>query len=144
MGIKELAACVISVSGKIHSSLGIGLFKEIYEDCLIHELTKKNIKAEKHKYISIEHDGVKFENAFMVDVFVDDKLVVGIKPLDMHPDLFHSYLENYARYCGSTIAVALDFNVHDFRTGVKLVEKKSSKPLAPPMMYSGYYYGKRK
>ena len=144
MGIRELAACVISMSGKIYNSLGVGLLKDVYEDCLIHELLKKKIKAEKHVYMSIEYDGVRFDNAFMVDVLVDDKLVVGIKPVDMYNDLFYAYLETYARYCGATIAVALDFNVHDFRTGVKIVEKRSNKPLAPPMMYLGYHYGKRK
>ncbi len=140
----ELITCIIIAGSKIHRSLGAGLFHEVYEECLIHELSKKNIIAERQKAISVEFEELKFEKAFIVDILVEEKLVVGIKPENIQECMFRRKVETYIKLCGQKTGLILDFNTDDFRSGVRIIEK-SFKPTTPSMRSYGYdYYGKKR
>lgn len=114
------------------------MFHEVYEECLIHELSKKNILAERQKTISVEFEELKFENAFIVDLLVEEKLVVGIKPESTQDGMFRRKVETYIRLCGQKTGLVLDFNTDDFRSSVRIIEK-SFKPLVPPIQHYMYY-----
>ncbi len=134
----ELMTCVIIAGSKIHRSLGAGLFQEVYEECLIYELSKKNIIAERQKTISVEFEELKFEKAFIVDLLVEEKLVVGIKPESTQESMFRRKVETYIKLCGQKTGLVLDFNTDDFRSSVRIIEK-SFKPLVPSMQHYMYY-----
>lgn len=140
----ELITCIITAGSKIHRSLGTGLFQEVYEECLIYELSKKNIIAERQKVISVEFEELKFEKAFVVDLLVEGKLVVGIKPENVQEGMFRRKIETYIKLCGQKTGLVIDFNSDDFRSSVRIIEK-SFKPTTPAMRSYGYdYYGKKR
>lgn len=136
----ELITWVINAGSKIHKSLGAGLLQEVYEECLIYELSKKNIMAERQKTLSVEFEELKFEKAFTVDLFVEEKLVVGIKPENVHESIFRRKVETYIKLCGQGTGLIIDFNTEDFRSssGVKILEK-SFKSFAPSLKHYGAY-----
>ncbi|GAB6009639.1 GxxExxY protein [Dysgonomonas reticulitermitis] len=140
----ELIACIINAGSKIHRSLGAGLLHEVYEECLIHELSKKNITAERQKVLSVEFEELKFEKAFTVDLLVEEKLVIGIKPEYAQESIFRRKVETYVKLCGQKTGLIIDFNTEDFRAGVRILEK-SFKPTSPSHKHYGYYeyYGKK-
>ena len=119
------------------------MFHEVYEECLIHELSKKNIIAERQKTISVEFGELKFEKAFIVDLFVEEKLVVGIKPENIQEGMFRRRVETYIKLCGQKTGLILDFNTDDFRSSVRIIEK-SFKPTTPSMRNYGYDYYEKK
>jgi len=45
MIFQELTGEIIKAAMKVHTTLGAGLFEEVYKVCLKHELTKAGIKA---------------------------------------------------------------------------------------------------
>ncbi|MFV0538791.1 MAG: GxxExxY protein [Dysgonomonas sp.] len=138
----ELITCIIIAGSKIHKSLGTGLFHEVYEECLIYELSKKNIIAERQKTISVEFEELKFEKAFIVDLLVEEKLVVGIKHENAQEGMFRRKVETYIKLCGQKTGLVIDFNTDDFRSSVRIIEK-SFKPTTPSVRNYGYdYYGK--
>ena len=133
----ELITCIIIAGSRIHRSLGAGLLHEVYEECLIHELSKKNITAERQKTLSVEFGELKFEKAFTVDLLVEEKLVVGIKPENTQEGMFRRKIETYVKLYGQKTGLIIDFNVDDFRAGVRILEK-SFKPVAPSIGHYGY------
>lgn len=134
----ELITCVIIAGSKIHKSLGAGLLHEVYEECLVYELSKKNITAERQKTLSVEFEELKFEKAFTVDLLVEEKLVVGIKPENAQDGMFRRKVETYVKLCGQKTGLIIDFNTEDFRAGVRILEK-SFKPIVPSLRHYSYY-----
>jgi len=142
MDIRELITNVVNVSSKIYRSLGSGLYKNVYVDCIVYELTNLGIKVENHKNMPLKYENLNFDDAYKVDLIVEGILVVGIKPLDIPEDVFYKHIETYAKHSCSSTGLILDFNVKDFRAGVRIVEKRASKPVVFPLSYLRYYYNK--
>lgn len=46
----ELSKIVVNCAYKVHKSLGPGLLKSAYEECLFYELNKTGLKIEKQKH----------------------------------------------------------------------------------------------
>jgi iron complex transport system substrate-binding protein len=64
---------------RIHSALGPGLFESVYEAVLERDLVRGGFRVERQKAIGFEFEGLHFENAFVLDLLVDSKVVVEIK-----------------------------------------------------------------
>lgn len=114
------------------------MFQEVYEECLVYELSKKNIIAERQKTLSVEFEELKFDKAFIVDLLVEKKLVVGIKPENMQEGMFRRKVETYIKLCGQKTGLILDFNTDDFRSSVRIIEKLF-KPSVPSIQQYMYY-----
>lgn len=141
MTSSDLITYVVNAGSKVYKLLGPGLSQEVYEECLVYELSRHKIKVERQKEMSVEFEELTIEKAFVIDLFVGDKLVVGLKPDNTSDSLFRKRVETFAKLCGFSTGLIIDFNTEDFRSGVKVIEK-AFRPIAPPMSYGGTYYGK--
>lgn len=41
--LNDITGEIVDASLKIHKTMGAGLYEKVYEDCLCHELKKRNI-----------------------------------------------------------------------------------------------------
>ena len=59
---------------QIHKDLGPGLLESVYELILEAELRRRGHRVERQKDISFDYQGIHFENAFRLDMLVDESL----------------------------------------------------------------------
>lgn len=121
MSENEISKLVFESGLKIHRKLGVGLYEMVYEECLVYELKKQGIKVEKQKNISIEYEELVIENAFRLDLLIEDKVIVEIKAV---PEInsYHTYqLLNYLRITGCKLGLVLNFHSVLFKDGVKRI-----------------------
>jgi GxxExxY protein len=83
MSINELTGIVVDLCIKIHSRIGPRYFEKVYEEILYYELTKIGIKAQRQLILPIVYDELHLENAYKLDLLLEDKLVVELKTV--HP-----------------------------------------------------------
>lgn len=55
----ELSKTIVDLCIKVHKKLGPGLLESAYEECLIYELKKQGLKAERQVSIPLIYDGVE-------------------------------------------------------------------------------------
>ncbi len=72
-----LDACI-----KIHTEIGPGCFERVYEEALNYELAKRKIRVERQLALPIEYEEIFIEDAYKVDLLVEDKLVIEIKSVE--------------------------------------------------------------
>lgn len=72
----DITKDVLDASIKLHKKFGPGLLESVYEQLLEIELTKRGHLVERQKAVSFEYEGVRIENAFRLDMLVDDVLGV--------------------------------------------------------------------
>ena len=70
---------LIGAAIEVHRHLGPGLLEGAYEECLCRELDLRGIPYLRQHYLNIEYKGVVVENAYKLDVFVADLVVVELK-----------------------------------------------------------------
>lgn len=109
---------------KIHRTLGIGLYENVYEECLVYELKKRGLHIESQKNIDIEYDELKIPKAFRVDLLIENKVIIEIKAVPEINDYHFFQLLNYLRITDLRLGMILNFHSVLFKNGVKRVVNK--------------------
>lgn len=114
----ELSKIVFETGLKIHKKLGAGLFEHVYEECLFYELTKAGLFVEKQKLLSIIYEELKIENAFRLDMIVENKLILEIKTVDYINSTHKAQLLTYLKMTNCKLGLLLNFQSDIFKNGV--------------------------
>lgn len=117
----EISKIVFESGLKIHRKLGIGLFETIYEKCLFYELKKQGLIVERQKFLTIQYEELLLENAFKMDLLIENKVVLEIKSVDVLNNFHAAQLKNYLRIGNFKLGMLLNFNSQLFKNGVKRV-----------------------
>lgn len=114
----ELSKIVFETGLKIHRKLGAGLFEHVYEECLFYELKKTGLFVEKQKLLPILYEELKIENAFRLDMIVENKLILEIKTVDYITSIHKSQLLTYLKMTNCKLGLLLNFQSDVFKNGV--------------------------
>ncbi len=117
----ELSRIIFELGMKIHRKLGAGLFESVYEECLFYELKKAGLKVEKQKTLPIVYEELKIENAFRLDLIVEDKVILEIKTVENIYDVHKAQLLTYLKMTNCKLGLILNFRTAVFKDGVKRV-----------------------
>jgi len=129
---------IIDAAMAVHSALGPGLLENTYEVCLAHEISKRDLRARAQVSIPLRYGSLLVDNAYRVDLLVDDLVVVEIKAVETTLPVHRSQLLSYLRLGGFKLGYLLNFNVAHMRNGiVRRVNgleptASSAHPLRPP------------
>ena len=121
MKTNEITSAILQAAFEVHSELGPGLLESAYETCLAYELTRKGLTAETQKPLPLEYKGVRMECGFRVDLFVERKIVVEIKSVDLVHNIHLAQILTYMKLMDKEIGLILNFNVRRMREGIKRV-----------------------
>ncbi|MFN0082186.1 MAG: GxxExxY protein [Ferruginibacter sp.] len=89
METEELIKKIIGLAIKIHSKIGPGCFEKVYEEILHYELQKVGILTHRQLVLPITYEDLHIENAYKLDLLIDNKIVVELKSVfPLHPVYF--------------------------------------------------------
>lgn len=120
----EISGIVFDAGMKIHRTLGIGLYENVYEECLVYELKKRGLNVEYQKNIDIKYEELNISNAFRVDLLIENKVIIEIKAVPEINDYHFFQLLNYLRITGMKLGMILNFHSMLFKDGVKRIVNK--------------------
>jgi GxxExxY protein len=78
----EIGKVVVDAAIAIHKALGSGVYEIVYEVVLTHELKKHDLNVERQVPVSIEYDGIKFDEGFRADIIIDNKVILELKSVE--------------------------------------------------------------
>lgn len=121
MNENEISAIVVDAGLKIHRALGAGLYEKVYEQCLEYELKNRGLIVERQRFLSIQYENLKVENAFKIDLLIESKVVVEIKAQEALDSFHNAQLLNYLKLGNYRLGLLLNFNSKLFKTGIQRV-----------------------
>ena len=113
----EITGDILDASIKLHRQFGAGLLESVYETLLEIELKKRGHKVERQKAISFEHEGVMLENAFRIDMLVDDKVIVELKSTEKMSPVFAKHLKTYLAITKLQVGLVVNFGMATLKEG---------------------------
>ena len=122
--IDELSYKVIGCAMEVHKTLGPGLFENIYEQALVHELTLNGIPVKTQVEIEINYKGTNLGNGLRLDVLVDNTLIVELKSVEDLKPLHHKQLLTYLRLTDKRVGILINFNTENLKDGIKRIANK--------------------
>jgi GxxExxY protein len=118
---QELTSSILNCAYKVHSALGPGLLESAYEECLHYELDKTGLVVVKQKPMPLIYQEKKLDMGYRIDLFVENKVVIEIKAVDVVNPVHMAQLMTYLKLSGCRIGFLINFNVQSLKDGIKRV-----------------------
>lgn len=119
--LEEVARIVVDQAFKLHQNLGPGLLESVYEIVLLRALERVGLQVERQKPITIQYDGMEFNEAFRLDLLVENRLIVEIKSVEILNKAHSKQLLTYLRLIKQPVGLLINFGSASFREGIKRV-----------------------
>ena len=112
---------VIGCAMEVYNVLGPGLLECVYEKALIHELQLKGLSVVSQMPVEMNYKGVNLGEGLRLDLLVEDSIVIELKSVEELKPVHYKQLLTYLKLMDKRVGLLINFNVYDFREGIKRV-----------------------
>ena len=119
--VDAIAGQVIGAAIRVHKKFGPGLLESVYKPVLGHELVGEGLQVEIEKPLSLRHEDLKINRAYILDLLVEDQVIIEVKCVKRIEPVHTSQLLTYLRLTGLELGLILNFNTTRLVDGIKRV-----------------------
>lgn len=119
--LEEFAKIAVDCGYKIHTGLGPGLLESVYETVLFSSLEKHGLRVQRQKAVSFNFDGMFFEDAFRIDLLVEDKLLIELKSVENNAPVHGKQVLTYLRLMNLPLGLLMNFGMVTYKEGVRRI-----------------------
>ena len=117
----EIAKEIVDAALKVHKTLGPGLLESVYERVLFHEIRKRKLKVKSQVSIPIIYEEMVFNDAFRVDLIVEDKVIVELKSVEVIQPVHKKQLLTYLRLSDKRLGLLINFGAALLKDGISRI-----------------------
>ncbi|MFU7528136.1 GxxExxY protein [Qipengyuania sp. ASV99] len=119
--IERLARTVLDCGFHIHNDLGPGLLESAYEALMAEALRQAGLNVRRQVNVPLKYNGVVVDNAFKIDLLVEESLIVELKSVEKLAPIHGKQLLTYLRLTGLPLGLLVNFGQAMFKDGVRRV-----------------------
>jgi len=116
--IEALASATVNAALTVHRALGPGLLESAYQECLAVELTTSGFRVQREQMLPLSYRGHTIQNAYRVDLVVDDQLLVETKAIESIQPIHRVQTTTYLRLLKLPLGLLINFNVPLIKDGI--------------------------
>jgi len=121
MNENEIEKIIVESAVAIHRQLGPGLLESVYEVILAYELKKSGLLVARQVPVSIKYHGIKFDEGFRVDIFVENKVIIELKSVEVLNKAHKKQVLTYLRLTGCKLGYLLNFGEALMKNGISRI-----------------------
>lgn len=121
MDINKLTGLVVDLCIKIHNRIGPGCFERVYEEVLYYELSKNGLHVQGQLLLPIQYETLCIENAFKLDLLIENSLVVELKSVFPLPTVYFNQLRTQLSLLELKHGMLINFKVELMKEGIHRV-----------------------
>ena len=114
----EVGNKILDAAFRLHRDLGPGLLESVYETILTNVLRETGLSVDRQVPIPICYRGMKFEEGFRADMFVENKVIVELKCVEVLNNAHKKQLLSYLRLSEMRLGFLLNFGSRLMRDGI--------------------------
>jgi len=115
----SLSKIIIGCAIEVHKQLGPGLLESAYQECLIYELKKQNLRIEVEKPMPIIYKDISLNKGYRIDILVEDEIVIELKTVEQFRKVHSAQVLTYMRLGGYELGLLINFNETKMVDGIK-------------------------
>jgi GxxExxY protein len=112
---KEVIGCAIEV----HKLLGPGMLESAYEECMMFEIMKKGLTAERQKPVPVIYKDIRLDCGYRLDLLIANKVIVELKSVPLIAPVHEAQILTYMRFSNIKTGLLINFNVTMLKHGIK-------------------------
>lgn len=105
----EIGTKILDCAFNIHKEMGSGLYENVYEVILSHELRQLGLKVERQVPIPIKYKNIKFDEGFKADIIVNNKVIIELKSVEKTIPAHKKQVITYLKLTGLKLGYLLNF-----------------------------------
>ncbi|SKA12640.1 GxxExxY protein [Selenihalanaerobacter shriftii] len=105
---KNLTQKIIRCFYNVYDELGYGFLESVYENALMIEFKKNDLKAENQKEIRVFYDN-EVVGEYRVDIIVEDRVMIEAKAVSRLNKAHEVQLVNYLKATGMRVGLLVNF-----------------------------------
>jgi GxxExxY protein len=114
----EISYHIRSAIYEVYFVLGPGLLESSYEFALKHELESRGLNVKSQVKLPLIYKGATWEDAYRLDLLVEDQIIIEIKSVDSLNNVHHKQLLSYLKLAGLRIGILVNFNTDYLKTNI--------------------------
>ena len=114
-----LAQQILDSCITVHKEMGPGLLESIYEQCLMHELRLRKIKAENQVCVPLIYKGQELSKELRIDILVEKEIIIEIKSVEKMIPIYEAQIISYLKLMNKRLGFLVNFNVPLLKDGFK-------------------------
>jgi GxxExxY protein len=119
--INDVTREIVDAAVSVHTRLGPGLLESVYEAVLGQAVENRGLIVRRQMPVPLEVDGLRFEEAFRVDLFVDQRVVVELKSVDQLAPVHTKQVLTYLRLMNLQVGLLINFGGATLKEGLRRV-----------------------
>jgi iron complex transport system substrate-binding protein len=117
----RITGVIVDVAYRIHCDLGPGLFESVYGVVMPRMLERRGLKVERHKLVTFEFDGMRFDHGLRVDLLVEDQVVVELKSVETLAPVHGKQVLTYLRLLDLPVGLLINFGAATLKDGLRRI-----------------------
>ncbi len=117
----KVASKIVDAAFAVHTTLGPGLLESVYEVCLLHELEKRGLKAERQVLLPVVYDNLRLDAGLRLDLVVENRVVVELKAVEMLLPVHKAQVLTYLKLSGHRLGLLVNFNSVLIKDGIQRI-----------------------
>jgi GxxExxY protein len=117
----EIGKIVVDSALVVHRELGPGLLESVYEIVLAYELQQRGLQVNRQVPISIHYRDMTFDDAYRVDLMVEDKVILELKSVERVSEAHKKQVQTYLRLRECKLGFLLNFGEALMKRGITRV-----------------------
>lgn len=97
----------------VYNKLGSGLLESVYEMAMAAELKRRGLRVERQVRIPVVYGDEVVEDAFRLDLLVEQKVIIELKSVLEMKNVFFLQLLTYLKLTGKHLGLLVNFNTDD-------------------------------
>ncbi len=135
MEIERITAEIVDAAVRLHRELGPGLLESVYERVLAASLSRAGLQIDRQVPVSFEFEGMRFDDAFRVDLLVEKSIVVELKSTMQLAPVYGKQVLTYLRLMNLEVGLLLNFGQATMKEGIRrIVNSHPSSHSASPRL----------
>jgi len=119
--VNEVTREIIDAAYAVHSRLGPGLFESVYEAVLGKAVEHRGLAVRRQVPVPLEIDGLHFEEAFRIDLLIDERVVVELKSIEKLAPVHAKQVLTYLRLMDLEVGLLINFGGATLREGLRRI-----------------------
>jgi len=119
--LERAARIMVDCGYEIHRALGPGLLENAYEALLAEGARQAGLGVERQVSVAMSYKRVVVDNAFRVDLLVENSLVVEVKSIERLAPVHGKQVLIYLRLMQLPLCLLMNFNQATFKEGLRRI-----------------------
>jgi len=126
--IDEVTGEIVDASYWVHTRLGPGLLESVYEAVLARALEERGLVVERQKSISLDIDGMHFDEGFRADLLVEGRVLVELKSVEKLAPVHSKQVLTYLRLLQLPVGLLINFGALRLKDGLHRIVNSYRPP----------------